>query len=92
MKPLQFTGKNGTYIVPKIPEAVLGRGHIGEVYKGLENASETVHTVKIPAHRKGTSAFEGDFEEVVKREKRNMRLSLMMKICSLLFLGRPGLP
>ncbi|KAK7751142.1 Dual specificity mitogen-activated protein kinase kinase 2 [Diatrype stigma] len=72
--PLQLAGAHGTYIVPRVPQAVLGRGHFGEVYKGVDNQTNVVYAVKIPAQREGTAKFESYFEQVVQREKRNMRL------------------
>ncbi|KAK7756641.1 hypothetical protein SLS62_001478 [Diatrype stigma] len=54
--PLQLAGVNGTHLVPEVPETVLGKGHFGEVYKGVDRA--TLHDVdEVLARALGNPAF-----------------------------------
>lgn len=82
---LQLTGRNGTYLVPMAPEVVLGRGHFGEVRRGVDNASQDIYAVRILA-----GVVEGTSEDrmAIVKEARNARLMEFLKHvrCSLILL------
>lgn len=75
VKTLQLEGKASTYLVAKTPEMQLGKGHFGEVFRGLELKNENVFAVKILNEDPQAHWMEA----VIQREKRNMQIMQLVK-------------